>query len=102
VTVALTEDNLHAGELKHVGVRIDPVHDSAWPNPGVTPMTDSQTLKPTALTIPMLAQLLSRTFREPVTDAMIENDLQSGAPKNVDGTIHLVHYAAWLTQERLR
>jgi hypothetical protein len=65
-------------------------------------MNDQQALKPTALTIPMLAQLLSRASREPVTDAMIEDDLQSGAPKNVDGTIHLVHYAAWLTRERLR
>jgi hypothetical protein len=65
-------------------------------------MTDSQTLKPTALTIPMLAQLLSRASQKPITDAMIEEDLESGAPKNVDGTIHLVHYAAWLTRERLR
>ncbi len=27
---------------------------------------------------------------------VIEADLEAGAPRNADGTINLVHYAAWL------
>jgi hypothetical protein len=31
---------------------------------------------------------------------MIRADLAAGAPVNTDGTINLVHYAAWLVKER--
>lgn len=27
---------------------------------------------------------------------MVAADLAAGAPVNLDGTVHLVHYAAWL------
>jgi hypothetical protein len=37
---------------------------------------------------------------ERVTEEMIRADLAAGAPKNPDGTINLVHYAAWLVKER--
>jgi hypothetical protein len=30
---------------------------------------------------------------------MLEADLAVGAPANPDGTINLVHYAAWLVKE---
>jgi hypothetical protein len=30
---------------------------------------------------------------------MLEADLTAGAPVNADGSINLVHYAAWLVRE---
>jgi hypothetical protein len=32
-------------------------------------------------------------------EARIRQDLAAGAPVNADGTVNLVHYAAWLTRE---
>ena len=29
----------------------------------------------------------------------LEADIEAGAPTNADGTINLVHYAAWLVKE---
>lgn len=57
------------------------------------------TLNPQALTVAQAARLLSRAGASPVTEAMIEADLAAGAPANRDGTINLVHYAAWLVKE---
>lgn len=30
---------------------------------------------------------------------MIQADIDAGAPTNTDGSINLVHYAAWLVKE---
>jgi hypothetical protein len=30
---------------------------------------------------------------------MLQEDVANGAPTNADGTMNLVHYAAWLVQE---
>jgi len=30
---------------------------------------------------------------------MIREDIDDGAPLNADGTLNLVHYAAWLARE---
>jgi hypothetical protein len=30
---------------------------------------------------------------------MLQADLDAGAPANADGSINLVHYAAWLVRE---
>lgn len=60
---------------------------------------DKASLNPTSLTVADLARLLTRAGGQPVTVAMIEADLAAGAPVNADGTINLVHYAAWLVRE---
>lgn len=57
---------------------------------------------PTALTAADLAILLSRAGGTPVTEEMLQADLLAGAPANADGTINLVHYAAWLVTEVAR
>ena len=36
---------------------------------------------------------------KPVTDAMLRADIDAGAPVNADGSLNLVHYAAWLVKE---
>jgi hypothetical protein len=56
-------------------------------------------LSPTSLTVADAARLLAKAGGQPVTVAMLEADLAAGAPANADGTINLVHYAAWLVRE---
>ena len=57
------------------------------------------TLSPTSLTVADAARLLTKVGGQPVTNAMLETDLAAGAPANADGSINLVHYAAWLARE---
>lgn len=59
----------------------------------------NQPLNPTALSIPNAAMVLSRTSGQTVTETMIRQDIVDGAPTNPDGTLNLVHYAAWLVKE---
>jgi len=60
---------------------------------------DKSPLRPTALPLRDAARLLSRAGGQPITVAMLEADVADGAPTNPDGTINLVHYAAWLVRE---
>lgn len=58
-------------------------------------------LHPSSLSKEDLVQLLSR-IGQPVSLRIIDADLAAGAPVNPDGTMNLVHYAAWLLQEMHR
>jgi len=60
---------------------------------------DRPTLNPTALPVADAARLLSAAGGQRVTSGMIQTDIDAGAPTNVDGTINLVWYAAWLIRE---
>jgi hypothetical protein len=60
---------------------------------------EKQSLSLAALTVADLAKLLTRVNGQPVPVSMIEADLAAGAPANADGTINLVHYAAWHARE---
>jgi hypothetical protein len=55
-------------------------------------------LSPTALSVQDAARLLTSVGGAPVSEEMIELDIAEGAPTNADGTIHLVHYGAWLVR----
>ena len=57
------------------------------------------TLNPTALRVDDAARVLSRVGGMPVTEDMLDADIDAGAPTNPDGTINLVHYAAWLVKQ---
>jgi hypothetical protein len=59
-------------------------------------------MKLTALPLADLAALLSRVGGKPVTAEVIRADVGAGAPANADGTINLIHYAAWLALEVAR
>jgi hypothetical protein len=59
----------------------------------------STSLTPTALALPDAAKILSKLFAKPVTEAMLREDINDGAPANPDGTLNLLHYAAWLVRE---
>jgi hypothetical protein len=45
------------------------------------------------------ARALSQIGGEPITEQMLRADVEAGAPTNADGTLNLVHYAAWLAKQ---
>lgn len=59
-------------------------------------------LNPAALPIPDAARVLSRAGGFVVSEEMLRADIDAGAPTNADGTVNLVHYAAWLVRESAR
>lgn len=56
-------------------------------------------LNPRALTIADLSKILTVSGSKPVTVDMVQKDIADGAPVNVDGTIDLVRFTAWLVKE---
>jgi len=56
-------------------------------------------LNPAALPVADAARVLSRAGGFPVSEEMLRADIDAGAPTNADGTVNLVHYAAWLVRE---
>jgi hypothetical protein len=60
---------------------------------------DKSPLRPTALSLRDAARLLTRTGGQSISVEMLEADIDAGAPTNPDGTLNLVHYAAWLVRE---
>ena len=59
-------------------------------------------LSPAALPVADAARVLSRAGGSPITENLLRADIEAGAPTNADGTINLVHYAAWLVKEAER
>ncbi len=67
-------------------------------------MPDSQNspkpaLKLTTLSVENTALLLSKSSGQTVSAETIREDIEAGAPTNPDGTVNLIHYAAWLARE---
>lgn len=56
-------------------------------------------LDPAALPIADLARLLTAAAGQQVTVEMVQADIDAGAPTNADGTVNVVHYAAWLVSK---
>ncbi|MFN5709689.1 MAG: hypothetical protein ACK56J_01495 [Planctomycetota bacterium] len=52
--------------------------------------------RPDSLSIEQLSELLSNAACRMISSSMLAVDIRAGAPANGDGTINLVHYAAWL------
>ena len=71
------------------------------PNGEALPPSDANAarLNPSAMSIADAAHVLSRIGGQPVTEQMLRADIDAGAPTNRDGTLNLVHYAAWLVKE---
>ena len=59
----------------------------------------AETPKITALTPTQAAKILAAAGNRRITEAMVRADIEAGAPTNADGTVNLVHYAAWLARE---
>jgi hypothetical protein len=62
-------------------------------------MSETQQLNPMALSVEQAARVLSAAGWKPVTIEMVRDDIEAGAPTNPDGTLNLMHYAAWLVKE---
>jgi hypothetical protein len=45
-----------------------------------------------------MAKVLSAVGGRRITEEMVRADIDAGAPVNPDGTMNLVHYAAWLAR----
>ena len=58
-----------------------------------------QSISPAALSLADAARLLTKVGGQPITEAMLRDDVARGAPTNPDGTLNLMHYAAWLLKE---
>jgi len=56
-------------------------------------------LDPNRLSVEQAAKLLSAAAKVRVPAEQIVADLDAGAPRNPDGTLNLVQYAAWLVKE---
>jgi len=61
---------------------------------GQNPPVDPNRLSPE-----QAAKLLSAAAKIRVSVEQIREDLEAGAPRNSDGTINLMHYAAWMVKE---
>ena len=67
-----------------------------------SPQAESRTtprLNPAAMPVADAARMLSRAGGQRVTEDMLQADIDAGAPTNPNGTVNLVHYAAWLVKE---
>lgn len=53
-------------------------------------------LNPSALPVPDAVKVLQASGSRHATEDGLRADIGSGAPTNPDGTLNLVHYAAWL------
>jgi len=56
-------------------------------------------LSPTAMTLAQAARVLAASGSRLTTIETLRRDIDTGAPVNGDGTVNLVHYAAWLAKE---
>ena len=53
-------------------------------------------LKLTALQPEMLVSILRGAGSRLISSEMLAADFEAGAPRNEDGTVNLIEYAAWL------
>ena len=56
-------------------------------------------IDPNRLTPEQAAKLLSAAAKIRISVEQIREDLEAGAPRNADGKINLMHYAAWMVKE---
>jgi len=67
-----------------------------------SPSLDAKaTLNPSALSLADAARILSAAGGQRVTVEMLQEDVAAGAPTNADGTINLLHYAAWMNAKEV-
>lgn len=55
-------------------------------------------MTPTAVSLADAARVLTQAAGAAVTAEQLAEDIDLGAPANPDGTLNLVHYAAWLVR----
>lgn len=68
------------------------------PRNTATAAAPSGGMNPAALTPAELLKVLTAAGGKPTAEHLDE-DLAAGAPTHADGTLHLVHYTAWLASQ---
>ena len=87
----------HVPEKRTGGARVG---HSSRPLRRETGMSNEKSpIDPNRLTVEQAAKLLSAAAKIRVSTEQIMEDLEAGAPRNPDGTINLMHYAAWMVKE---
>ncbi len=56
-------------------------------------------LRLTEMRISDITAVLRRGGARHLTEERLRGDIEAGAPVNADGTVNLIHYAAWLARE---
>ncbi len=56
-------------------------------------------LRPSAMPLQQAARVLVAVGARYATVENLHRHVEAGAPVNADGTVNLVHYAAWLAKE---
>lgn len=64
-----------------------------------TPPASPAVIDPARLSVSAASRVLSNLAGIQIAAASIRADIEAGAPRNEDGTISLVNYAAWLARE---
>ena len=64
---------------------------------GKTPHPDTK-INPLAMTVADAAKILSAVGVGQVSEAVLRKHIAAGAPRNADGSISIVNYAAWLNE----
>lgn len=64
-------------------------------------MSDTLKKRPGSLDIYDIERLLRASGSRHVNAERVRTDIDAGAPTNIDGTINLVHYGAWLVRQVL-
>jgi len=62
-------------------------------------MNEATKKRPGSLDIYDIERLLRASGSKHVSAERVRADIDAGAPTNVDGTINLVHYGAWLVRQ---
>ena len=65
-------------------------------------MAKTDQLSITSLPLEQAAKLLAKAGSQRASVALLQRELEAGAPRNGDGTLNLIHYAAWVAREEAR
>jgi hypothetical protein len=60
--------------------------------------TERPSMSLTHLPLGDVARILAKSGAPSLTEDMVREDLEAGAPCNPDGTINLISYTAWLVR----
>jgi hypothetical protein len=61
--------------------------------------SDNAPLTASHLAVSDIVAVLRKAGSRYITEEALRTDLAAGAPANPDGTINILHYAAWMAKE---
>ncbi|HEV56535.1 MAG TPA: hypothetical protein ENN87_03440 [Phycisphaerales bacterium] len=89
-----------SGDFGQIPPQAPPARPPRRENPAAAPGTaDGGATSPLAVPLEQAARILAAMGARHASVENLRRDLEAGAPVNTDGTVNLVHYAAWLIRE---